>query len=295
MRKINLLLLAFIIISSQLTAQDFSGVTISETKVTDNIYYLKGAGGNIGLYKWDEGNLIVDSQFQPLGDKIKDKISSLTGGSTTKYLIDTHYHGDHLGGNSNFSKEGVTIVAQENVRTRIQKTFYNTTLKSDVKDLPKEYWPTVTFKENLSLFAGEEEIRIVFTPNAHTDGDAVIKFVNSNVIHGGDVYVRYGYPFIDTSAGGSIGGIIAGLDTIISLSDADTKIIPGHGELANVNDVIDLRDVLLDASVIIKTLKNQGKSLDEVLTLKPLSKYDEKYSGSFINSQTFIQLVFNSL
>ncbi len=294
MNKVRFLILAFLLVGSQLNAQDFSKVKITETKVTDHIYYLKGAGGNIGLFTWSGGNLIVDSQFKPLGDRIKEKVASLSN-SSTKYLIDTHYHGDHLGGNSNFSSNGAIVVAQENVRKRIQTSFFNNVLKRDIAALPKEEWPVVSFKESMSLFEGDEEIKIVFTPNAHTDGDVVVKFVKNNVIHAGDVFVRYGYPFIDTDGGGSIGGIIDGLSKIIELSDAETKIIPGHGELATVEDVRELRSVLEDSKNTIAVLKNKGKTLDEVLTMKPLAKYDEKYSGSFISSQVFIQLVYSSL
>ena len=142
---------------------------------------------------------------------------------------------------------------------------------------------------------GEEEVQVIFIPNAHTDGDAMVYFKKANVIHAGDAYVRYGYPFIDTSAGGTIDGFIAGLDKILEVADADTKIIPGHGELASENDVKVLRDVLANCRYIVKRLKEQGKSLDDILTMKPLAKYDEQYSGSFINGNTFVQLIYESL
>ncbi|MEL7148306.1 MAG: MBL fold metallo-hydrolase [Bacteroidota bacterium] len=294
MLRILNLLVAMVLLTNTAYSQNFSNVQITETKVTDNIYYLKGSGGNIGLYTWAEGNLIVDSQFKPLGDKIKTKIASLAN-TQTKYLLNTHYHGDHLGGNSNFSADGVTIIAQDNVRERVQIAFTNTVLKREVKPRPKEDWPVMTFSESMSLFLGDEEVKAIFIPEAHTDGDAIIYFKNANVIHAGDVFVRYGYPFVDISSGGTIDGIIAGLDKIMEVADADTKIIPGHGELANEDDVKLLRDVLADCRFIVKKLKEQGKSLDDILTLKPLAKYDDQYSGSFINGNTFIQLIYESL
>lgn len=293
MNRLFLIMLSLLVTGS-LIAQDFSKVTISEVRVTDNIFYLKGAGGNIGLLSWDSGNLIVDSQFEPLGDKIKAKISELSN-QKTKYLVNTHFHGDHLGGNANWSADGVTIVAQENVRERVQKTFRNEILQRDVKAQPKEVWPVITFSENMSLYVGEEELNVIFIPAAHTDGDAIIQFKASNVIHAGDVFVRYGYPFIDVSSGGTIDGIIAGLEKIMELADEDTIIIPGHGELATEDDVKVLRDVLADSRNIIKKLKEEDKSLNDILTLKPLAKYDDQYSGSFINGQVFIQLIYESL
>lgn len=293
-KRIFLTAVAYLIVCGNLLAQDFSNVVIEEVEVTPNIFYLKGRGGNVGLLSWEGGNLIVDSQFKPLGDKLKAKINEISG-NKTKYLINSHFHGDHLGGNANWSAEGVSIIAHENVRARVQMNFRNEILKRDVKAQPEEVWPVITFSENMSLYVGEERVNIVFIPSAHTDGDALIHFASSNVIHTGDVFVRYGYPFIDVSAGGSIDGIIGGLDKIIELSDADTKIIPGHGELATREDVKKLKDVLSDSRAIISKLKDQGKSLDDILTLKPLAKYDEQYSGSFINGQVFIQLVYESL
>lgn len=293
-KKILSITAIFLIVVSHLFAQDFSNVIIEEVEVTPNIFYLKGRGGNVGLLSWRGGNLIVDSQFKPLGDKLKAKIDEISG-NKTQYLINSHFHGDHLGGNANWSADGVSIIAHENVRERVQLNFRNEILKRDVKAQPQEVWPVITFSENMSLYVGEEQLNIVFVPEAHTDGDAIIQFATSNVIHAGDAFVRYGYPFIDVSAGGSIDGFIAGLDKIIELSDADTKIIPGHGELATKEDVKVLRDVLTDSREIISKLKNQGKSLDEILTLKPLAKYDDQYSGSFINGQVFIQLIYESL
>ncbi|MGB3467517.1 MAG: MBL fold metallo-hydrolase [Cyclobacteriaceae bacterium] len=294
LKQLTLLLIIVSLSSTNTLAQDFSKITISDTKITDDIYYLKGAGGNIGLLKWEGGNLIVDSQFEPLGDKIKAKIAEISEGKT-KYLVNTHFHGDHLGGNANWSADGVTVVAQENVRTRVQKNFRNEILKRDVKAQPVEVWPVITFSENMSLFVGDEEVNVIFIPEAHTDGDAIIQFKTSNVIHTGDVFVRYGYPFIDVSAGGSINGIIAGLEKIMDLADEETRIIPGHGDLATREDVKVLHSVLSDSRNLVKKLKEEGKSLNDVLTLKPLAKYDEQYSGSFINGQTFIQLVYASL
>lgn len=288
-------LATILLMPSMLFAQtDWSSVSIQTQKVTDNISFLIGRGGNIGVIYGKEGVMIIDDQYAPLSEKIKVAISSLSAGEL-KFIINTHYHGDHTGGNENLSKDGAIIVAHENVKERLSTTFYSTMFDREVEAKSEAYWPKLTFKDNLSFDFNGEEIDVIYTPAAHTDGDAIIHFKSSNAIHAGDAFVRYGYPFIDTSAGGSIQGFIDAQDLILSLANAETKIIPGHGGLSTIEDVKELKAMLVETKELVAKLKEEGKSLDDVLTANPLQPYHERWSGSFIDTQLFTRAIYQSL
>src|SRR5258706_528010 len=209
MRHFILLLL----IASRLSAQqNFDTVKIRPIKIKENIYMLKGSGGNMALLIGKDGNLLIDDQFAPLSEKIKAAVRSLDKGAI-KYLINTHIHGDHTGGNENFKKDGVTIIAQGNVRSRMMKEQYNAVRKTTTPPRDPEALPVITFDDHISFYINNEELEVFhFNFGSHTDGDAIIHFKNSNVYHMGDVFVRYGYPFIDMNNGGSINGFIKVLD-----------------------------------------------------------------------------------
>jgi glyoxylase-like metal-dependent hydrolase (beta-lactamase superfamily II) len=273
---------------------DWSTVEITTTEITDKIAFLVGRGGNIGVLHGPDGVMIIDDQYAPLSEKITGALADLSQ-SDLKFIVNTHYHGDHTGGNENLSANGASIVAHQKVRERLGTTFYSEMMDREIASKPESFWPTITFNEDLTFFLNGEEIRIQYVPNTHTDGDAIVFFATSNVIHTGDAFVRYGYPYIDVAAGGSIDGFIAAQRTIMEMANQSTKIIPGHGELSDIVDVQELLDMLLATRQIIATHKSQGKSLDEILTMNPLEGYHEKWSGSFINSDLFARSIFESL
>ena len=276
-----------------LIAQNMDEVIITSQKLTDKVYFLKGRGGNIGVLIDGQEVIMVDDQYAPLAEKIKTAITELVG-LEVSYVINTHYHGDHTGGNENFKNGGAKIVAHPNVKDRLGMTFENVYIGRTMEAKSEAFWPDMTIEEFEQTSAGKE-MDIIHVPNAHTDGDIMIFFRRENVLHAGDAFVRYGYPFIDVSAGGSIDGIIAAQEKIIEMINGDTQIIPGHGELASVSDVKELLDMLQETKAIVRAAKEKGTSLEDLIPQKPLAAYHERWSGNFINSDLFVQLIYESL
>lgn len=274
--------------------QNMDTVTIRPVKIKDNLFMLKGSGGNIGLLTGSDGTLIIDDQFAPLSDKIKASIQKL-GGSQVKYLINTHLHGDHSGGNENFRKDGVTILAQENVRARMMKESVNRQNQT-VPPRDKAAWPVITFGEKIKLHLNGEDIEVThFKMGAHTDGDAVIRFVNANVYHTGDLFVRYGYPFIDGNNGGTFKGFMATLDKIIEMVDDKAVIIPGHGEVATRADIKALRDKLSDIGNKVADALKKGKKKEDVPALGITDPYDAELGKGFLKGKDFVTIIANEL
>jgi len=271
-------------------AQDFSKVEMKSTKITDNIFMLQGAGGNIGLFVGAEGVFMIDDQYRELGDKIKNAVKKITP-QPIKYVFNTHWHFDHAGSNEAFGSDA-QIIAHENVRKRLQKDHTITPFGWNVKAMEKSGWPVITFEEGFKMHMSNEEIQMIHGPAAHTDGDAIVYFKHANVLHTGDTFVRYGFPFIDTYSGGSIAGMIAILEKIMAIANADTVIIPGHGALAKESDVAELHTMLKETRKIILTAKNSGRSKEELINSGILSDYAERWNGTFITTELFIQLVF---
>lgn len=292
MKKLFVLLL--LIPSLTFAQRNWDAVEIRVNPITDNISYLIGSGGNIGVIHGEEGVLIIDNQFAPLSEKIKEAIKTLSD-KEIKYVVNTHYHGDHSGGNENFKNDGATIVAQNKVRERLGTTFQNEVFGRETQAKSESFWPTVTFSEDMTFHFNNEEIKIIHTPSAHTDGDAIIHFKTSNVIHAGDGFVRYGYPYIDISAGGSIDGMIEVQKLILEIANSNTKIIPGHGELASTKEVEELLDMLVETRKIVADAKEAGESLAALIDKKPFSKFHDRWNGSFIDSDLFVKLIYESL
>lgn len=290
MKRIYYLLILIFLGYQLSTAQNFDNVQMKSTKITDNIYMLEGAGGNIGLLIGDEGVFMIDDQYQQLGDKIKNAVAQITQ-EPIKYVFNTHWHFDHAGSNVQFGKEA-QIIAHENVRKRLKEDHVITPFGWDVKALAKSGWPVITFDEGFKMYMNSEEIQMIHGPTAHTDGDAFVYFKNANVIHTGDVFVRYGFPFIDAYSGGSIDGMIAILGKIIEIADEDTVIIPGHGQLSKKSDVIEIRYMLIETGKLISDAKNAGRTKEELIDSDILKDYSEKWSGNFIDTGLFIQLVY---
>ncbi|MFY0690202.1 MAG: MBL fold metallo-hydrolase [Cyclobacteriaceae bacterium] len=290
----NLLIVLLVIPTLTFAQRDWDAIEIKTNELTDNISWLEGSGGNIGVIHGNEGIMIIDDQFAELSEKISQALSSLSDGEL-KFIVNTHFHGDHTGGNENLSANGALIVAHQNVRERLGTTFFSDIRNSDVASKPASFWPTITFSEEATFYFNDEEIQIIHLPAAHTDGDAMIFFKTSNILHTGDAFVRYGYPFIDTPAGGSIDGIIAAQEAILKVADSETKIIPGHGQLSSIQDVAELLQMLKTTRRIVAQLKQDGKSLDEAMTARPLASYHERWSGSFIDSDMFVRLIYESI
>jgi glyoxylase-like metal-dependent hydrolase (beta-lactamase superfamily II) len=288
---------AAVLLASAASAQerDFSKVEIQVTKVAGSVYMLKGAGGNIGASIGTDGIVLVDDQFAPLADKIQAALKNETS-LPVRFVINTHWHGDHTGGNVPFGKVS-TLIAQENVRTRLQSDGVagnGGSIHRDEPAQPKEALPIITFKQDLTVHLNGEDIEAVYVPAGHTDGDSVVFFRGSNVVHMGDDFVTYGFPFIDVDSGGSIKGMIAGLDTVIAKLPPDVKVIPGHGALSTLDDVRAFRQMLVDTSAVIEKAIADGRTLEQMQKAKILEKW-QKYSGDFVSTDVYIETVYNSL
>lgn len=284
--------LLFTCFSVGLFSQDFSKVQIKAEKITDNIYALFGAGGNIGVLGGEDGFVLVDDQFAPLSEKIKAALADI-GEGAVNYTINTHYHYDHAEGNQAFGPEGALIVAHTNTRKRLMQD--NTiTLPGREPHLqkvyPKEAWPKITFEEAIKLHLNGQTVHIFHPGNAHTDTDAIIYFEEANVMHTGDVFVRYGIPFIDGDNGGSIGGMIKAMNQLIQIADDNTVIIPGHGQLAKKQDMVEFRDMLQDIWNSVAAAKKAGKSLEAIQEEDPTQKYQGGNMGKYVIGLIFEEL-----
>jgi len=277
---------------------DFSKVQIKVSKVSGNIYMLEGAGGNIAASVGEEGIVIVDDQYAPLAEKIQAALKDL--GVTTKpvrFVINTHYHGDHTGGNELFNNAGSTLIAHENVRKRLETggTAGNGgSIKTEQKPASKNALPIITFEHDVTVHLNGEDIRALHFPSGHTDGDSIIFFPKNNVVHMGDDFVRYGFPFIDVASGGSVQGMIAATEKVAAELPADVKVIPGHGALSNMDDVKAYTKMLKETSAVVEKALDNHKTLEQMKQEKILGPW-EKFSGAFINSDAFIETLYNSL
>src|SRR5213083_2404246 len=285
-------LAALTVATSSLFAQtrDFSNVQIKATKVAGTVYMLTGAGGNIGVSSGDDGIVIVDDQFAPLAPKIKDALKGIAD-KPIKFILNTHYHGDHTGGNEVFGKDA-PIIAHENVRRRLQSG--TTAGGRTVPPAPKGALPVVTFNDRVTIHANGEDIRALHVPSGHTDGDSVIFFPQNNVVHMGDDFVRYGFPFIDVASGGNVQGMIDAMEKATAQLPADVKVIPGHGALSNLDDVRAYTKMLKETSGVVQKALDGLKTLDQMKQEKILAPW-EKFSGQFVNTDAFIETLYNSV
>jgi glyoxylase-like metal-dependent hydrolase (beta-lactamase superfamily II) len=279
--------------------QDFSKVQIKVTKVSGNIYMLQGSGGNIAASVGEDGIVIVDDQYAPLADKIAAALKGI--GVTDKpvrFVINTHYHGDHTGGNAPFASGGSIVIAQDNVRKRLEtggKAGIPKTMERDQPAAPKAGLPIITFENDVTVHLNGEDIRALHFPAGHTDGDAIVYFPKANVVHMGDDFVTYGYPFIDVISGGSVQGIIAACDKVASQLPNDVTVIPGHGQLATLSQVREYSAMLKETSAAVQAAINQGKTVDQMKKEKILAQWDAKYGKGFITPDLFIDTLYDSL
>jgi len=268
--------------------QDFSKVEIKVTKVAGAVYMLEGMGGNIGVCAGEDGIVIVDDQFAPLAKKIRQALKGISD-KPLKFVINTHFHGDHAGGNPEFSSEA-TIIAQDNVRKRLQEG--GTVAGSNVKPAAKEALPVVTFSDRATVHVNGEDIRAIHFPHGHTDGDSVIFFPKANVVHMGDDFVTYGFPFVDANSGGSVAGMIEGCEKVLSMTSPDVKIIPGHGPLSTAEDLRKFLDMLKATRGLVSDAAKAGKTAEQMKAEHLLAKYEELGKG-FIKTDAWIDLLYN--
>ena len=286
----------FLMASGAFAQNDFSKVEIKVTKVSGNIYMLEGAGGNIAASIGEDGIVIVDDQFAPLAEKIQAALKGITN-KPVRFIINTHYHGDHTGGNEPFSVAGSTVIAQDNVRKRLESggiAGNGGSVKMENKPASKAALPIITFENDVTVHLNGEDIRALHFPAGHTDGDAVIFFPKNNVVHMGDDFVRYGFPFIDVASGGSVQGMIAAMEKAITMLPPDVKVIPGHGALSNLDDVRAFIKMLKETSAVVQKAIDRHQGLEQMKQAKILAPW-EKFSGSFINTDAFIETLYNSL
>jgi glyoxylase-like metal-dependent hydrolase (beta-lactamase superfamily II) len=276
--------------------QDFSKVEIKVSKVSGNIYMLEGSGGNIAASVGDDGIVIVDDQYAPLADKIQAALKGITD-KPVRFVINTHYHGDHTGGNEPFSNKGSTVIAQDNVRKRLENggmAGNGGSIKMEQKPAAKAALPVITFEHDVTVHLNGEDIRALHFPSGHTDGDSIIFFPKNNVVHMGDDFVRYGFPFIDVASGGSVQGMIDAMEKAMALLPADVKVIPGHGAVSNLDDVRAFVKMLKETSAAVQKGIDSKQTVEQMKQAKVLAQWD-KFSGGFINSDAFIETLYNSL
>lgn len=278
-----------------LTAQqDFSQVEITSQKLAEGIWMLQGAGGNLGLSAGEDGAFLIDDQFAPLTEKIQAAVAKVSD-KPVRFVFNTHWHFDHTGGNENFGKAGVLIVAHDNVRERMSVDQVMEAFNRTVEAAPDVALPVITFAHDVKFHLNGDTIHAFHVPPAHTDGDSIIHFETADVIHMGDVFFNGGYPFIDVGSGGSIEGVIHAVNKVLAMSDADTKIIPGHGPLASRADLVGYRDMLDEVRARIASMIAEGKTLEEIQAAKPTADLDETWGKGFINGEQFIAIAHSSL
>ncbi len=291
-----------IIACSNSTTPDATAAEQSETaevrkeifseKLGEGLYLLTGPGGNIGVSIGDDGVFVIDDKFDRFADQIIGEIASLTD-QPIRYVINTHYHGDHTGANAEMKQVGATIVAHDNVRSRMGMTFENLQWGRTIEATDPSKWPTLTFSDKMTFHFNGQTVKAVHVPSAHTDGDTIIHFKEANLVHMGDNYFNGMFPYVDVDGGGTLQGMIAAQSKVIEHSDENTQIIPGHGPMANREDLIQSRDILQTIHDRIKSEMAAGSSLDQMKTKKVLSDYN--HLSGFIDEDGMVTIAFRSL
>jgi glyoxylase-like metal-dependent hydrolase (beta-lactamase superfamily II) len=275
---------------AQLTPPD---TTIRTEEVAPGIYMLIGQGGNIGVSTGADGTFLIDDQYAPMTPSVIAALKDLNA-PAPRFVLNTHWHGDHTGGNENLGKAGAVLVAHEQVRARMSVDQFNKFLENATPASPLAALPVITFNDAITFYLNGDEIHGAFVPHAHTDGDAFVHFRKANVIHTGDVFFRF-YPFIDSSSGGSLTGLIAAIDRILAIADDKTRIIPGHGPLANRADLVEYREMLMITSGRIRDLMKAGRTADEIVAAAPNADYDQKWAWRFITPERYTRMVYELL
>ena len=292
---LRLALCAALAVPGALRAQaNFDTVTVRALRVADGVHMLTGSGGNIGLLSGADGAVLIDDQFAPLTNKILAAVAGVTP-NPVRFVLNTHWHGDHSGGNENLGRAGAVIVAHNNVLERMSKEQFTARFNRRTPPSPRAALPVVTFPEEMELHLNGETLLAFHVAKAHTDGDVLVKFVKANVVHGGDVFVRYGFPFIDEGSGGTLLGMIVGNEKLLAVTDANTKYIPGHGDLATRADVEAYVSMLRAIRDRTLAAVKKGQSLEAFVASAPLADYDAKFGPGFVKAADILGQAYREL
>lgn len=273
---------------------NFDTVQVRAQALRGGVYMLTGAGGNIGLSVGDDAAFLVDDQYAPLTPKIIAAVASVTS-KPIRFVINTHWHGDHTGGNENVGKTGALIVAHDNVRKRMSVEQFNDVFNRRTPASPAGALPVVTFNDSVSFHVNGDELVAFHIPPAHTDGDAVIHFTRADVVHMGDTYFATGYPFVDVSSGGNVNGIIGVADRVLAMCKPTTIVIPGHGPVSSCDNLREYRNMVASIRDRVRAEMQQGRTLAQITDAKVTAEYDAKWGRGFIQPAVFVQLVHRSL
>jgi glyoxylase-like metal-dependent hydrolase (beta-lactamase superfamily II) len=274
--------------------QDFSKVVVKTTKLAEHIYELEGAGGNIAVSVGDDGVILIDDQFAPLTPKIKAAVTALSK-KPIRFVINTHWHGDHTGGNENMAAAGAVIVAHDNVRKRMSTEQFVAMMNRKVPPSPEKALPIVTFAADVTFHFNGDDIHVTYAGPAHTDGDSIVTFTKANVVHMGDCYMTISYPFVDLSSGGNYDGFIAAAAKVLAAADDKTKFIPGHGDVTDKAALKGWHDMLVTIRERVKKLVDAGKTVDDVKSAKVTAEWDAKLGSAFIKPDQLVDFVYAAL
>lgn len=292
MKKFLLLTVSLLFAISAHAQTDWSKVEVKATKVAGNVYMLQGQGGNIGVSVGDDGILIVDDQYAPLADKIRAALKGIAD-KKLRFILNTHWHGDHTGSNVVFGPEA-PIIAHDNVRKRLSTEQRSTVFNRTTPPAPKEALPIITFNQSLTVHFNGEEIRAIHFPHGHTDGDSVIFFTSSNVVHLGDDFFAGRFPFVDMDSGGTVEGLIKNIGEIIEKIPAGAKLIPGHGPISTIEDLKTYHRMLQQTTEIVRQKIAAGKTLEQVKS-EGLPAEWQSWGTGFINTERWVETIYRSL
>lgn len=293
--KLNIAILGLWIFSQAVFAQpDYSQVEISSVEVAPGIYMLSGAGGNVGLSVGEDGAFLIDDELTPMTEKLREAVASLTD-KPVRFVVNTHWHFDHVGGNESLGNQGAIIVAHDNVRERMAKGQFMKAFNMEVPPAGDVALPVLTFDEGVSFHWNGDRIDLKHEAAAHTDGDAVVYFEKANLVHAGDLYWNGMYPLIDADSGGSVEGMIRGVANILSRIDDNTRVIPGHGPVSNKQELQVFHRLLVTVYKRVKGYRDRGMSVEEVVAQKPTAEFDAVWGMGFIPPDNWVAIVYSAI
>ncbi|MGH1404920.1 MAG: MBL fold metallo-hydrolase [Alphaproteobacteria bacterium] len=263
-------------------------------KITEHIYMINGKGGNVGLFVGEDGAFLIDNEYAEATPAILSAVKAITQ-DKVRFVINTHWHGDHTGGNEILGKEGGLIVAHDNVRSRLSVDNYIPAFDMKSEAAPKIALPLITYNDQTTFHINGDTVRVIHVENAHTDGDSFVHFEHANVIHTGDVFFNGFYPFIDASTGGSLNGVIQACDKILALADDKTVIMPGHGPISHKAELQAYHDMLVGVRDAIKPMIDAGKTFDEIKAADPLAPFNAEWADGFLSPDVWLKIVYDAM